>query len=52
MREAQGHCQSDECWNRFKGDVGETFDRQGGAHMGSSDRIDTILNQTADYSIT
>ena len=25
-------------------DVGETFERRGGAHMGVSERIDTILN--------
>ena len=32
------------CWNRLKGDVCETSQRQGGAHMGFSERIDTILN--------
>ena len=30
----------------FKGNVGETSDRQGGAYMGFSERIDTILNWT------
>ena len=30
--------------NRFKGNVGETSERRGGAHMGFSGRIDTILN--------
>ena len=37
-------CQSDERWNHFKGNVGETSERRGGAHMGFSERIDTILN--------
>ena len=31
-------------WNRFKGSVGETCDRWGGALMGFSERIDTTLN--------
>ena len=33
-------------WNeyRFTGDVRETSERRGGAHMGFSERIDTILN--------
>ena len=39
-----GHHQSDEHWNFFKGDSGETSDRWDGAHMGFSERIDTILN--------
>ena len=39
-----GHRQSIEHWNCFKGDVGETSERRGGAHMGFSERIDTILN--------
>ena len=30
----------------FKGNVGETSERQCGAHMGFSERIDTILNWT------
>ena len=36
----------DEHWNRFKGNVGETSERRGGAHMGFSERIDIILNWT------
>ena len=40
----EGYRQSDEHWNRFKGNVGETSERQGGAHMGFSECIDTILN--------
>ena len=28
----------------FKGNVGETSERQGGAHMGFSERIDIVLN--------
>ena len=43
-RTREGHRQSDEHWNRFKGNVGETSDRRGAAHMGFSERIDTILN--------
>ena len=32
-RTREGHRQSDEHWNRFKGDVGETSDRRDGEHM-------------------
>ena len=39
--------------NRFKDNAGETSERRGGAHMGFSKRIDTILNWSelvvADY---
>ena len=42
----KGHRQSDEHWNRFKGNVGETSERRDEAHVGSSERIDTILNWT------
>ena len=42
----EGHCQSDEHWNHFKDIAGETSERQGGAPMGFSDRIDNILNWT------
>ena len=35
---------SDKHWNCFKGNVGETSERLGGAHMGFSDHIDTILS--------
>ena len=45
-RMREGHCQSDEHWNRFKGNIGETSARRGGAHMGFSACIDTILNWT------
>ena len=31
-------------WNCFKGDVEETSQRQGGAHVGFFERIATILN--------
>ena len=30
----------------FKGNVGETSERQGGAHMGFSERKDTISKET------
>ena len=30
--------------NPFKANVGDTSERRGGAHMGFSERIDTILN--------
>ena len=43
-RTREGHHLSDEQWNRFKGDVGETSDRRDVAHMGFSERIDTILD--------
>ena len=43
-RTREGHRQSDEHWNRFKGDVGETSERRCGEHVGFSERIDTILN--------
>ena len=36
--------QSDEQWNCFKGNVGQTSERPDGAHMGFSERVDTILN--------
>ena len=42
----EGHRQSDEHWNRFKGNAGETSERRGGAHMGFSERMDTILSKT------
>ena len=48
MRE--GFCQSDEHWNRFEGNVGETSERPGGAHMGFSEPIDTIFNWTDQRS--
>ena len=48
----EGHCQSDEHWNRFKGNVGGTCERRGGAHIGFSERIDTILNWTELNSVT
>ena len=35
---------SDELWNCFKGNIGETSERWGGVHMGFSECIDTILN--------
>ena len=42
-RTRKGHRQSDEHRNRFKGNVGKTSERRGGAHMGFSERIDIIL---------
>ena len=46
QRTREGHRQSDEHWNCFKGDVEESCERRDGAHnfVGFSDRIDTILN--------
>ena len=41
---AKRHRQSDEHWNCFKVNVGESSESQGGAHMGSSEHIDSILN--------
>ena len=43
-RTREGHRQSDKHWNCFKGNVGGTSERGGGAHMGFSERMDTILN--------
>ena len=43
-RTREGHRQSDEHWNRLKGDVGETSKRRDGAHMAFFERIDTIVN--------
>ena len=43
-RMREGHHQSDEHWNRFKGNIGETSERQGGTDMSFSECIDTILN--------
>ena len=43
-RTREGHRQSDEHWNRFKGKVGKTSERRGGAHISFSDCTDTILN--------
>ena len=44
-RTREGHCdQSDKHQNHFKGDFREMSERQGGKHLGFSERIDTILN--------
>ena len=40
----ESHRQSDKHWNHSKCDVGENSERRGGAHMGFSEHIDTILN--------
>jgi len=45
-RTREGHQQSDEHWNHFKGNARETSERWGGAHMGFFECIDTILNWT------
>ena len=45
-RTREGHRQSDEHWNSFKGNVGEISEKRGGAHEVFSARIDTILNWT------
>ena len=39
----EGYRQSDEHWNCFKGNVGETYEIRGDAHMGFSERIDYHL---------
>ena len=46
LKGQEGHQQSNEHWKCFKGNVGETSERWGGAHMGFSERIDIILNWT------
>ena len=38
-------------WNRFKGEIGETSKRRGGAHMSFSKRKDNILNWTVNEFI-
>ena len=38
-----GHRQSEEHRNCFKGNIGETSEKRGGAHMDFSERIDVIL---------
>ena len=43
-RTKEGHRQSEENWNRFKGDIGVTSEKWGGVYMGFTERIDTILN--------
>ena len=44
-RMREGHQESDEHWNRFKGNIGKTSEKLGGAHiMGFSKCIDTVLN--------
>ena len=45
-RTRAGHRESDEHWIGFKGDVGETSERCGGAHMDFFESMDTILNRT------
>ena len=45
-KDRERHRQSDEHWNRIKGNIGETSERRGGAHMGFSESTDTILNWT------
>ena len=47
-RTRDGHRQSDEKWNRFKGNVGGTSERRGGAHSYPSAKLSeciTILNR-------
>ena len=44
QRTIEGHRQSDEHWDRIKGNVGEISERRGEAYMGFSQRIDTILS--------
>lgn len=43
-RTREGHRQSEDHWNRFKGYGGETAERWSGLHLGFSKRINTILN--------
>ena len=45
-RMREGHHQSDEHWNCFKGNFGETSVRQSGAHLGFSELKDTSLSWT------
>ena len=43
-RARKGHRQSDQLWNCFKGNVGETPERRGGSHMDLPERIYTTWN--------
>ena len=45
-RTREGHRQSDEHWNCFKGNVREIPERRGGTHTQISERTDTVLNST------
>ena len=47
----EGHCQSDERWNCFKGNVGEISEKQDGAYMGFSERINTKESTTSKYNV-
>ena len=40
-----GHGRSEEHWNCFKSSCGETTYRRGGAYVGISERIDTLLTE-------
>ena len=42
-RTREGHHQSDEQWNCFKDNGGESSERQGEVHTGFSERRDTIF---------
>ena len=44
LKGPEGHCESYEHWNCFKGDVGETSVRQDGVHIDFSACSDTILD--------
>ena len=44
LKGREGHRQSDECWNCFKGNVGDTSERPGWSAYGLFERIDPILN--------
>ena len=51
-RTKDGRCQSDENWNRFKGNVGETSRRRAGAHnYGVSQGIKYISSGTEPKSV-
>ena len=41
-----GHRQSDEHWNSFKGNVGETSERRGGAYMGAEPSVCNCSDRT------
>ena len=45
-RNREGQRQSDEHWNWLKWNVGETYEKLGGARMGFSEPIDTALTET------
>ena len=43
-RTRESHRHSDEHWNRFKGNIGETVLRDRIPHVDFPERVDTVIN--------